>query len=244
MVRRNDLFLGKAEGTDEAFTQLGQEVEGTAQKGNIAPYGLSAGKAADGLVHHCLENGRGQVFPGSAFINQWLYIRFGKYAAASRDWIDGLVMGGVFVEAAGIGLKQGGHLVDKGTRAACTDPVHPLVNPAGKVYDFCILAAKLNGHICLGRIVLQGRGHRHHLLDKWNAQMGRQGKASGSRDHGNDLGGAGYGAGLFQKSCQSFLYIGIMTLIIGEYYMVVLIKQCYFDGCGTDIDSQRKGICM
>ena len=74
MVRRNDLFLCKAEGTDEAFTQLGQEVEGAAQKGNIAPYGLSAGKAADGLVHHCLENGRGQVFPGSAFINQWLYI--------------------------------------------------------------------------------------------------------------------------------------------------------------------------
>ena len=22
--------------------------------------------------------------------------------------------------------------------------------------------------------------------------------------------------------------------------MVVLIKQCYFDGCGTDIDSQRR----
>ena len=53
--------------------------------------------------------------PCGAFVQQRLHVGLGKHAAAAGDGIDG---GGVsaasFVQAAGIGVQQGGHLVDEG----------------------------------------------------------------------------------------------------------------------------------
>ncbi len=69
------------------------------QEGYVSPDGLSAGKAADGLVYHCLEDGGGQVFLGGPFVDQGLDIRFCKYAAAGGDGIDCLVVFCVFVQS-------------------------------------------------------------------------------------------------------------------------------------------------
>lgn len=115
-----------------------------------------------------------------------------------------------------VGLKQRRHLVDKGPGAARADSVHALVDTAGKVNDLGVLAAQLDGHVRLRRVVLQGGSHSHHLLDKGNFQMGGQGQAAGAGDHGDDLHGAGVFTGLSQQACQRFLYIGIMPLIVGK----------------------------
>ena len=82
----------------------------------------------------------------------------------------------------GVGLEQGGHLVDEGTGTAGADAVHPLFHIAAfKVDDLGVLAAKLNGHISLRRVILQGGGYGDHLLDKRNAQVLGQGQASANR---------------------------------------------------------------
>ena len=58
---------------------------------------LSAGKAAYGLVDDSLENRSSQIFPRSAFVDQRLDIGFGKYAAARCDWVNLLIIFGIFI---------------------------------------------------------------------------------------------------------------------------------------------------
>jgi len=104
VVRGNDLLSGQTEGADKGIAQFWKEMERPAKEGHVSADGLSAGQAADGLVHHCLENGGGQIFSGGALVNQGLDIGLGKYAAAGGDGVDGLVIGRVFIEAGGVGL--------------------------------------------------------------------------------------------------------------------------------------------
>ena len=63
-----------------------------AQKGHAAPNGLAAGKAGDGLVHHRLKDGGGQIGGGSALVDEGLNVGFGKHAAPGGDGIDLLVL--------------------------------------------------------------------------------------------------------------------------------------------------------
>ena len=53
--------------------------------------------APDGLIYHCLENGCSQVFFGRTFVDQWLNICFGKYTAASCNWINCIIIFCIFI---------------------------------------------------------------------------------------------------------------------------------------------------
>ena len=85
-------FLGQLQGADKGGFQLRQEVQRAAQEGNGAPDGLSAGKAGNGLIHHCLKNGGGKIGPGGALVDEGLNVGFGKYAAAGGDGVHLLVV--------------------------------------------------------------------------------------------------------------------------------------------------------
>ena len=143
-------------------------MERSAQESYIAADRLAAGQAADGLVYDRLKNGSRQILAGRPFIDQRLDVGLGEYAAAGGDGIDGLIIFRVFIEAHGVCLKQGRHLVDKGTGASGADPIHALVDAAGKVNDFRVLAAQLDGDVSLRRKVLERGGHSHDFLDKRN----------------------------------------------------------------------------
>ena len=54
-------------------------------------------QSGNGLVHHSLKNRSGQVFLGSAFVDQRLDIGLGKYAAAGRDGVEGFIIFRIFV---------------------------------------------------------------------------------------------------------------------------------------------------
>ena len=137
-----------------------------AQEGHGAPYGLATGQAGNGLVDHRLKNGGGQVCPGGALVNQGLNVGFGKHAAPGGNGIDLLVALCRVVQARGVGLQKGRHLVDKGAGAAGADAVHPLLQTALKIDDFRVLAAQFDGHIGLRGNAFQGGGNRHDLLNK------------------------------------------------------------------------------
>ncbi len=170
ILRVNGSFRRQTQCTDKGLFQLRQEVERPAQKGHAAPDGLAAGKAGNGLIHHCLENGGRQVGNRRPLVNQGLNVRLGEHAAPGGDWIDFLVVRRGIIQSGGIGLQQGSHLVNEGSRTAGADAVHPLFQTALEVDNLGVLAAQLNGNVRLGIAAPQGSGHRHHLLHKGNLQ--------------------------------------------------------------------------
>ena len=108
-------------------------------------------------------------------------------------------MSGIIVQARRVRLEQGSHLVDKGSRASRAYSIHALVDAAGEVDDLGVLAAQLDGHIGLGRVVLKRGGHGHHLLDEGNLQMMGERQSAGTGDHGDNLHGPGLFPGFSQK---------------------------------------------
>ena len=82
----------------KAWRSSGKKVERAAKKCYGAADRLAAGQTADGLVDHRLENGCGQIFPCSSFIDERLDIGFCENAAAGRDRVDHLIIFGIFVQ--------------------------------------------------------------------------------------------------------------------------------------------------
>ena len=145
---------------------------------------FAAGQTGDGLVHHSLKDGSGQVFLGGTFIDQGLNIRLGKYTAACGDGIERLIILRIFVETGSICLNERSHLVDKGTGTAGTDAVHTLFHiTALKIDDFGILSTQLDGYIGLGSQLLQRGGNGNYLLGKRNLQMIGKGQTAGTGYH-------------------------------------------------------------
>ena len=153
----------------KAALQLGEKVKRSSQECHMAADRFTAGQAADGLVDNRLENGGGKVFFGRALVDQGLDIGLCENAAAGGNGIKGFVIFCVFIQAGGIRLKQGSHLVDKGTGTAGTDAVHTLLHiSAFKIDDLRVLAAELDGNVRLGSAILQGCGYGNNLLNKRN----------------------------------------------------------------------------
>ncbi len=129
-------------------------------------------------------------------------------------------------------------MVYEGTGAAGADSVHALVDAAGEIYDFRVLAAQLNGNVALRRIRLEGCGHRHDLLGERDVEMLCQRESAGTCDDGAERNGAQLLSGLDKKVGKCFLDVGKMPLVVGETDIVLLIQNGNFYSGGTDVDSQ------
>ena len=141
-----------------------------AEKRDAAADGLAAGKAGDRLVHHRLKDGRREIGARRALVDKRLDVRLGEHAAARGDGVDLLIVRGLAVETRGIGLQQGGHLVDKRAGAAGADAVHALFEPTFEVDDLGILAAEFDGDIHLRRDALERLRDGDDLLHKGDAE--------------------------------------------------------------------------
>ena len=228
---------GQLQGTDEGLLQLRQEVEGAAQEGHAAPDGLAAGQARDGLVHHGLENGGGQVRLGGALVDQGLDVGLGKDAAAGGDGINDFVFSGGFIEARGVGLQQRRHLVDEGAGAAGADAVHAFLQAALEIDDLGILAAQLDGHVGLGRHMVQGGGYGHHLLDEADVQGLAQIDGAGAGDGHVQGTRADLLRGFPQQLGQGLLGVGHMAAVPAENDFLVLVQDDQLHGGGADVDA-------
>ena len=235
VLRSDDVLVRQVQGPDEGGPKLRKEVERTSQEGHVAPDGLSAGQAGDGLIHHRLEDGGGQVLPGGPVVDQGLDIGLGEHAASCGNGIDRLIVAGVIVEAAGVRLKQGGHLVDEGTGAAGTDAVHPLIDASGKIDDLGILASKLDGNVTLGRIVRKGRGHRHHLLNEGGPQMTGDAESAGACDRRTEQYLPQLLLRLGKQVRKGGLDIGKMPAVLGKEHLSRLFQDGDLYGGGTDV---------
>ena len=237
VVGVDDVLGCQLQRADEGLFQLRQEVQRPAQKGHAAPDGLAAGKAGDGLVHHRLKDGGGQIGTGRALIDEGLDVRLGEHAAPGGDGIQLLVVRCRVVEALGVGLQQGGHLVDEGAGAAGAYAVHPLLQTAGEIDDLGVLAAQLDGHVRLGIALLQRRGHSHHLLHKGNVQRPAQIDGAGAGDGGAEGAVAQRLAGLTQQRRQRLLGVGLMAAVVAVKNVVVVVQYHQLDGGRANVDT-------
>ena len=237
VFRVNDVFGGQLEGADKGLFQLGQKVQRAAQKGHAAPDGLAAGQTGDGLLYHRLKDGGGKVGLGGTLVDEGLNVGLGKYAAPGGDGIDFLVVFRLFVQAGGIGLQQCGHLVDESAGAAGADAVHALFQTALEIDDFGVLTAQLDGNIGLGCRLLEGRGHRHHLLHEGDAQRLAQIDGARAGNGGQQGAVAQLSLCLLQKGGQRLLGPCAVTHIFSENQLFPLVEQRQLDGGGADVNA-------
>ena len=66
---RDNMILIQFQSPDKGLFQFRQEMQRTAQKGHMAPDGLTACQSGNGLIDHCLENGSRQIFFGCPLID-------------------------------------------------------------------------------------------------------------------------------------------------------------------------------
>ena len=69
IVGVNNVLLVEIQGADKGDLELGKEVQGTSEKGNMSTNRFAAGKAGDRLVYHSLKDGRSKVFLCRAFVD-------------------------------------------------------------------------------------------------------------------------------------------------------------------------------
>ena len=196
-----------------------------AQKSHVAPDGLAAGQAGNGLVHHRLEHRCGQVGLRRAVVDQRLNIRLGKHAAPGGNRVNFLIVRRLPVEAQGVCLHQRGHLVDKAAGAAGADAVHAFLQAAGKINDLGVLAAQLDGHVGLRRFALQRRRHRRHFLHEGHLQRLAQAHAAAAGDGAAHAKRTQLCPGFLQYFNQCFLGVGVMPPIRGKSHAAVFVQQ-------------------
>ena len=238
-IFRNDgVFLIKVQSADEAFAKLGEEVQRTAEEGNMAADRFAAGKTGDGLVYHRLKNGYRQIFLGRALIDQRLNVCLGEDTTACGDRVDRLIVLGVFIQSGCVRLQKRGHLVNKRTGSSGADAVHSLLDISIlKVDDLRVLAAELDGNVGLRSLELQGRGDGNNLLHERNIDVLSQGKAAGSGDDRMNLDVPRYLLRLFEKIREGLLNFGKMSPVVGEQDVFFQVQDDNLDRCGTDINT-------
>ena len=227
------------QGLHKAGLELGQEMQGPAQKGDLAADGVAAGQAADGLFHHGLEDGGRQILAGRAFVEQGHHVGLGEDAAAGRDGIDGGVARGQGIETGRIGIQQAGHLVDEGPGTAGTGLVHAqIVRTVGKIKDLGVLAPQFHSHVGLRRQDGDGPRRGQHLLHEGQLQGLRQPQGRGTR-HGRAHHQTGPPLGqVFQQRAQGRAHRRAMTFITGFQQRAPRIHQGQLDRGGACIEPE------
>ena len=139
-----------------------------------------------------------------SLIRGWISV-FAKYTAAGGDGIKGFVIFCIFIQTGGICLKKRCHLVNEGAGTSGTDAVHTLFHiSAFKINDLGILAAQLDGNICLWSIMsARPSAYGNNFLYKRHIQILCQGQSAGTGDHRINIEWSQRINGFVQKSQQA-----------------------------------------
>ena len=241
VLGHDDGLVGQFQRLVEALAQFGQVLQRTAEEGHVSPDGPAAGEAGDGLGHHRLEDGGGDVLLARALVQKRLHIGLGEHAAAARDGIDGLMIGRQLVQAAGVGVQKGRHLVDEGARAAGAGAVHALLDAVVEVDDLRVLAAQLDGHVGLRDERLHRRLRRDDLLHEGHVEPLGQKQAARSGDgDGHSLVRIGRGR-LAQHLHDGGAHVGMMAAVHRPQNLVVVVEHRQLHRGRPHVDADVEG---
>ena len=237
-IRRvDDLLRRQAQRADERLFELRKEMQRAAEKGDVAADRTAAGEPGDGLVDHGLKDGGGKIGGRRALVDERLDVGLGEDAAAGRDGIDlGRLSGGA-VEALGVGLEQGGHLVDEGSGAAGADAVHALLRRAGEVDDLGVLAAELDGDVRPGKARAQRRGDGDDLLHEGDLQRAGETQRAGAGNPGEKQAVADLLPGVGEQIGQRLAGMRAVTPVFFIDAASGFVQKHELDGGGADVDA-------
>ena len=102
----DDVLIIELQRRDEALPERRQEMQRTAEEGDMAADGPSLRQIADGLVHDGLHDGERNIRFLRAIIHQCLDIRLGKDAAARSNRVDLLALSRQLIKAARIRIQE------------------------------------------------------------------------------------------------------------------------------------------
>ena len=202
----------------------------SAQKGNATAYRFTACKAGNSLVYHSLKNRCCKICFCRTFVDKRLNIGLCKHTAACGDRIDLFVVFGFAVKSLCVGLQKGSHLVDKRACTSGTDAVHTLLKTAGKINDFSILAAELNGNISIWHYGLQGGGNGDNLLHKPDAQRFAEIYRAGAGNLYFEQAISDRFFCVFHKLRKGSLRVSLMAAVFSVNYIIIIIKYDQLDG--------------
>ena len=238
VLGHDTVLLVQVEREVEAVAQLGEVLQRAAQEGDVAADGTAASQARDGLGHDSLKDGGGHVLGAGALVEQRLDVGLGKNAAATGDGIDGGGVGRELVEAAGIGVQQGCHLVDERACTAGAGTVHALLDAVVKVDDLGVLAAQLDGDIGGRDEGLDGTLAGDDLLDKLQVEPLGQQQAARAGNGAGHLGRRQHGRGTLEQVAGAGADVGVVALVLGVDDLVVVVEHSELDGSGAHVDAQ------
>ena len=238
VLRLDDLITLQMEGADEGLAELRHEVERAAEEGDVTTDRLALCEAGDGLVDHGLEDRRREILAGGTLVDQRLDIRLCEDTTARGDRVDHLITGSEIVETCRVGMKEGGHLVDEGARTAGTDTVHSLIDPTLEIYDFCVLAAELDGHVRIRTVVLERGCDRDDFLTEENMHVLAQRQSTRTGDDRREADFTQRLLRFLENICQRALDIRVMTAVVREQKLFRLIEDGDLYGCRTNVNSE------
>ena len=238
VLRLDDLIPLQMEGADEGLAELRHEVKRAAEEGDVTTDRLALCEAGDGLIDDRLEDGRREILTGCTLVDERLDIGLCEDTAARRDRVDHLITGGEIVETGRVGMKEGGHLVDEGARTAGTDAVHSLIDPTLEIYDFCVLAAELDGDVRIRTVVLECSCDRDDFLTEENMHVLAQRQSTRTGDDRREADFTQRLLRFLENICQRALDIRVMTAVVREQKLFRLIEDGDLYGCRTNVDSE------
>ena len=238
VLRLDDLITLQMEGTDEGLAELRHEVKRAAKEGDVTTDRLALCEAGDGLVDDRLEDRRREILARRTLVDQRLDIRLCEDTTACGDRVDHLITGGEIVETGRVGMKEGGHLVNEGARTAGTDAVHALVDPTLEIYDFCVLAAELDGDVRIRTVVLERGCDRDDFLTEENMHVLAQRQSTRTGDDRREADFTQRLLRFLENICQRALDIRVMTAVVREQKLFRLIEDGDLYGCRTNVDSE------
>ena len=220
------------------MAQLGEVLQRAAQEGDVAADGTAARQTRDGLGHDSLEDGSGHVLGAGALVEQRLDVGLGKDAAAAGDGIDGGGVGRELVEATGIGVEQGCHLIDERARTAGAGAVHALLDAVIEVDDLGVLATQLDGNIGGRDKGLDGAFAGDDLLDKLQVEPLGQQQAARAGNGAGHLGRRQHGRSALEQVAGAGANVGVVALVLSVDDLVVVVEHGKFNGGGAHVDAQ------
>ena len=238
VLGHNAVLLVQVEREVEAVAQLGEVLQRATQEGDVAADGTAARQARDGLGHDSLEDGGGHVLGAGTLVKQRLDVGLGKDAAAAGNGIDGGGVGSELVEAAGIGVQQGCHLVDERARAAGAGAVHALLDAVVEIDNLGVLAAQLDGNVGGRDEGLDGTLAGDDLLNKLQVEPLGQQQAARAGDGTGHLGSRQYGRSALEQVAGAGTDVGMVALVLGVDDLVVVVEHGELNGGGAHVDAQ------
>ena len=240
VLRKDGVFLVQLQRLHKPLPQSHQEVQGAAQKDDLALQLPPLGQTSDGLVNHRLEDGRRHILLPAALVQDGLDVALGKYAAAAGDGVDLFVLQRQLVQLIAGHIHQCGHLVDEGAGAASAAAVHAFFQSAAEEDDLGVLAAQLNDRIGAGDEGVHCGGSGVHLLHEVDAAGLGHTQTGGAGDDHPHLMTQEFVLDALQNLAGLFTHLGKMPLIGAEQQVVLFVQYHHLDGSGTDVNTNTK----